>query len=296
MTIFQSVCPVCSSDATAFAIKAKDYTVSGEEFEIWECSQCTVRFTQNIPDANSIGHYYRSEQYISHSDNTEGLVGTLYYAVRTQTLRQKKELVKKFTKLKSGTLLDIGAGVGAFAGVMKENDWQVTALEPDAKARETALSKYDQQLQDTSELFDLPENRFDAVTMWHVLEHVHDLDGYAKKIHSLLKSAGKLFIAVPNYTSGDAKKYQQYWAAYDVPRHLYHFSPASMKTLLTRHGFKLVNMKPMWFDSFYVSMLSEKYKRGNLAMLPAITSGVISNLKAFSHTEKCSSVIYIAGK
>jgi 2-polyprenyl-3-methyl-5-hydroxy-6-metoxy-1,4-benzoquinol methylase len=286
-------CLCCGSIAVDKAVDCIDYTVSNKSFEVWQCANCTFRFTQQVPDAAHIGVYYQSENYISHSDTQKGLVNTLYHRVRKFTLKTKAALVKKVTGLAQGNLLDVGAGTGAFAHTMQQGGWHLTALEPDDTARQNALSNYKIQLDEPVKLFSLPGSQFDAITMWHVLEHVHDLAGYLERFKIILKPDGRLIVAVPNHTSHDAAVYQQFWAAYDVPRHLYHFSPESMKQLLSKHGFVVEKMKPMWFDSFYVSMLSEKYKNGRSNFLKAMWVGLISNLKAVVDSSKCSSVIYI---
>jgi 2-polyprenyl-3-methyl-5-hydroxy-6-metoxy-1,4-benzoquinol methylase len=289
-------CPSCTSAAISKTMACKDYTVSGESFEIWECGDCTLRFTQKIPDLNEIGNYYKSEAYISHTDTRKGLINTLYHTIRKRTLRGKQSLVSKETGLKSGMLLDIGAGTGAFAHHMKSAGWEVVALEPDEAARKNALAIHQLDMRRAEELWQLDAASFDAITMWHVLEHVHDLKGYMRQLEVLLKPAGKAFIAVPNYTSSDAAHYGEYWAAYDVPRHLYHFSPASMRALVKPFGFHLTGIKPMWYDSFYVSMLSEKYRTGSNNYISAFTTGVRSNLNAMRDPERCSSLIYIIAK
>ena len=205
-------------------------------------------------------------------------------------------MVKRFTAKKKGNILDIGSGTGAFLHTMRLANWQITGLEPDETARQKALELYGVQLNSPENLYALPPNNFDAVTMWHVLEHVHDLHGYINQINNLLKRGGKIFIAVPNYTCYDEEIYKEYWAAYDVPRHLYHFSPGAMKELLELHGLSIEAVKPMWYDSFYVSLLSEKYKTGKPNPAKAFLNGILSNSKALINTKKCSSVIYIASK
>jgi 2-polyprenyl-3-methyl-5-hydroxy-6-metoxy-1,4-benzoquinol methylase len=289
-------CVCCGSVVISKVFCCKDYTVSQQLFEVWQCYNCSFRFTQSVPDAAAIAPYYQSSAYVSHSDTKEGLVNKLYHIVRNHTLISKKNLVKKVTGLKHGVLLDVGAGTGAFANTMQSAGWNVTGLEPDTTARENALVVHKLQLQQPDNLYTFPENTFDAITMWHVLEHVHDLHGYLEKYLQILKPAGRLVIAVPNYCSYDGQTYTQCWAAYDVPRHLYHFSPKSMETLLDRKGFALEAVKPMWFDSFYVSMLSEKYKKGTNNYLMAFFNGLMSNIKALGDTKKCSSVIYIIRK
>ncbi|MGQ0738799.1 MAG: class I SAM-dependent methyltransferase [Bacteroidota bacterium] len=275
-------------------MSAKDYTVSGETFQIWECSGCLLRFTQDIPGASAILPYYKSENYISHTNTSKGFINRMYQSVRKKTLKQKRKLVQQVTALQKGSLLDIGSGTGAFAHEMKHAGWQVTGLEPDAGARKTAKDLFDIDLSDTGKFFVLPASAFDAITLWHVLEHVHDLHGYMSKLKSVLKDNGRLFIAVPNYTSQDASIYKEYWAAYDVPRHLYHFSPASMQVLVEKHGMKIIAYYPMWYDSYYISMLSSKYKNGKTNFIASFFSGLRSNLKAWGNVKRCSSVIYIA--
>jgi 2-polyprenyl-3-methyl-5-hydroxy-6-metoxy-1,4-benzoquinol methylase len=193
-------------------------------------------------------------------------------------------------------LLDIGAGTGTFAAVMQKAGWKVTGLEPDAIARENALKNHKLQLQTLNELFSFSDQRFDVITLWHVLEHVHELHNYIETLHRILKDEGVLIIAVPNYTSFDAAVYKEYWAAYDVPRHLYHFSPAGMKQLMHQHNFHVRQFKPMWFDSFYVVMLSEQYKTGRNNLIRAMWNGWVSNMNALGDKKKCSSVIYIIRK
>ena len=266
-----------------------------EYFEIWECTACTCRFTQSVPGSEDIGRYYQSENYISHSDTKAGLINSLYHIVRKMTLRKKKRLVTKSVGVVKGRILDVGCGTGAFLHTMKEAGWETTGLEPDLLAREKAKELYGLILQPSHELFNLPLHSFDAITLWHVLEHVHSLHEYLSQLQKLLRPGGKIFIAVPNYTSYDASFDQENWAGYDVPRHLYHFSPLAMTTVLLQHEFNLEKIKPMWFDSFYVSMLSEKYLTGKDNIIRAGWNGYVSNFKAFFDKEKCSSIIYIAG-
>ena len=294
--ILYDKCLCCGSIDIKRSFSAIDYTVSKENFEIWECGQCTFRFTQNVPDSEHIGPFYQSTAYVSHSDTKVGLINRLYHFARNLTLKSKYSLVNKVTGLKQGTLLDYGAGTGAFSHFMKMNEWNVTGIEPDDNARSNALKSYDLQLEKLSQLGQLQPSSFDAITLWHVLEHVHDLYGTLEHFQLLLKTSGKLLIAVPNYTSYDAHHYKEYWAAYDVPRHLYHFSPQSLEMLLESQGFVLEKKFPMWFDSIYVSMLSEQYKHGKNHYINAVWIGLISNLKALLNAGKCSSIIYVFKK
>lgn len=290
-------CPVCASANIVFKLNATDYTVSQKSFAIWHCNDCTLRFTQDVPEQNAIGPYYQSDNYISHSDIKKGFINTLYHLVRKRTLDKKRDLIIDQLGMTKGELLDIGCGTGAFLNTMKTAGWGITGLEPDDTARKKANDLYSIAPQSPEKLFELKQGTYHAITMWHVLEHVHELHAYIKQLANLITANGKIFIAVPNYTSKDADIYQEYWAAYDVPRHLYHFSPESMQQLLKTYNLKITSIKPMWYDSFYVSMLSEKYKnngKGNI--VKAFINGLISNLKAMGDKSKCSSVIYIISK
>lgn len=243
-----------------------------------------------------IGMYYKAESYVSHTDTKAGFVNALYHKVRKITLNEKERLIKKGTGVQTGNLLDIGAGTGAFCKHMQDAGWSVTGLEPDELTRSRASELYGVTLGAGDELFGLSAQSFDAVTLWHVLEHVHALHEYIEQIKKVLAPNGRAFIAVPNYTSYDAGVYKQFWAAYDVPRHLYHFSPSSLSVLLMKHQLSLLAVKPMWYDSFYVSMLSEQYKNNAAGYFRAFGVGLLSNCKALLNKRRCSSVIYVIGK
>lgn len=296
LMIHHHTCPLCNDHSIRFDFSAIDHTVSGETYEVWRCNNCQGLFTQDVPEEDQIGKYYNSEDYISHSDTKEGWINAAYHQVRNITLNNKKSLIEKETGIAAGTLLDVGCGTGAFLNKMNKGGWKVAGVEPDPGARETAADQYGLQISPSGNLSNLPPAHYDAITLWHVLEHVHDIHGYLQQLVRLLKPDGKLFIAVPNYTSADARQYKETWAAFDVPRHLYHFSPHSMNILLSRHGLKIRKMKPMWFDSFYVSMLSEKNSHRDGNILSAFAAGLKSNINALTNSTQCSSLIYIASK
>jgi 2-polyprenyl-3-methyl-5-hydroxy-6-metoxy-1,4-benzoquinol methylase len=291
-----SACPVCNNGNINPLLTVKDHSVSKEEFVVWQCSNCTLRFTQDVPDENNIGRYYKSEDYISHTNTDKGFVNKAYQKVRDYTLQQKAKLIIEETGQDRGSLLDIGSGTGAFLNTMKEKGWQVKGVEPDEDARRLAKQLYGLSIDGPASINELSDQSFDAITLWHVLEHVHHLHEYVEQLKRLLKPQGKLFIAVPNYQSKDAAAYRLYWAAYDVPRHLYHFSPKSIDVLMQQHGLKIEKQKPMWFDSFYISMLSSKYKNGKTNYPAAVINGIKSNLAALANKENCSSLIYIISK
>ncbi len=289
-------CPVCHSTEIISVLQVKDYSVSGELFEVVECKSCTLRFTQDVPGVEAITPYYKSENYISHTNTSSGVINKLYHFVRNKTLQAKRKLIERETGLQQGILLDAGSGIGSFVNEMNLHGWATTGLEPDGDARKVAADIYNIILEDSSAFHELPAAQYDAITLWHVLEHVHDLQDYIQQLKKLLKEKGKLFIAVPNYTAYEAKKYNNYWAAYDVPRHLYHFSPKAMQVLLERNGMKLLKYKRMPYDSFYISLLSSKYKNGKTNWASAFVNGLFSNLKALGEKKKSSSIIYVIEK
>ncbi len=292
--IHYTQCPVCAAENFHNVISAKDYTVSQQQFQIMECDNCHLRFTNDVPGQAEIGPYYKSENYISHSDTNKGIINRLYHIVRGITINGKRNTIKHFTKKNKGTILDIGCGTGVFLKSMKDAGWTVTGLEPDAGARKIANESNGINASGPEKLFEFSPHSFDTITLWHVLEHVHELHAYIEQIKNLLVPGGYVFIAVPNYTSYDAAYYKAHWAAYDVPRHLYHFSPVSMVNLLNNHGLTLKKILPMWFDSFYVSMLSEQYRSGENNYFNAVLRACISNMEAIGNVNKCSSLIYVA--
>ncbi|MFA9206023.1 MAG: class I SAM-dependent methyltransferase [Burkholderiaceae bacterium] len=286
-------CPICNKEDISNLLHTKDYSLTGEDFQIIQCSHCTLEYTDPAPSKEAITPYYNFPSYISHTDTKEGFVNQIYHKVRNHTLTKKTNWVQSLFTGHKGQLLEVGAGTGAFAHSMSKKGWKLTALEPDESSRNKALENYNIQLLPIEKLYDLESASFEVITLWHVLEHVHDLNEYMKTFQRLLKPNGRLIIAVPNYTSYDAGYYKKYWAAYDVPRHLYHFSPLSMHYLAKKHKMSIVQKLPMWFDSFYVSLLSEKYKKsGFFGMMRAFFIGCLSNLKALHNTDRGSSMIY----
>jgi predicted SAM-dependent methyltransferase len=170
----------------------------------------------------------------------------------------------------------------------------VSGIEPDPDARAAAQRLHGIALKTEQSLKEFNAASFSVITLWHVLEHLHDLNDNISSIKRLLKDSGKLIVAVPNHTSYDAQYYKEYWAAYDVPRHLYHFNPDSIGRLFEKHGFVLETTKPMKWDAYYVSMLSEKYKSGSTNYLNSFFRAFVSNARA--HHSRFSSQIYILSK
>ena len=286
-----TTCPVCGGESSKKVMDCIDYTVSRETFSIVQCTKCGFKYTNPRPDDKEIGKYYESEEYVSHSNSKKGLINTVYHWVRNYSLRKKVELIN--SQSKKGNLLDIGCGTGEFLSTAVANGWKGQGIEPNDKARNQAISNHKLNVLPESGIASLQNNNFDVITMWHVLEHVHTLNERVLEIYALLKPGGKAIIAVPNCTSYDASVYGKEWAAYDVPRHLYHFTPETMKALFRKHKMDFVQSYPMKFDSFYVSMLTEKNVHKQNRLLPAFLNGFKSNLKTKNDAEKYSSVIYV---
>ena len=289
-------CPVCGGNTFEPFLTSSDFFVTGETFGIKKCSKCGFKITEEIEDEENIGPYYQSEEYISHSNTAKGLVNAAYHRVRGYMLGQKRRLVQKASGLKNGQLLDVGTGTGFFPNEMQRHGWNVTGTEKSSDARDFAKTVFNLDLLPAEALFNLTEQQFDIITLWHVLEHIHRLNETMNTFSRLLKNKGKLIIAVPNHSSYDALHYREFWAAWDVPRHIWHFAPEQMKTLGEKHGFTLTDVHTMPFDSFYVSLLSEKYKKSKLALFNGTFHGFISWFTSIFKPGKCSSVIYVFAK
>ncbi len=267
-------------------IKTKDFSVSGETFELFKDDNLDMLVTR--PQPENLSTYYESEDYISHTDSKKSFLDRLYQSVKRVNLKNKVQLIEnQLNKTKS--LLDIGAGTGDFLLFAKTKGFLVVGVEPSPKARQLSTEKGIPLLERLDEVAD---QKFDAITLWHVLEHLPNLDQQITNMVSLLNDDGVLVIAVPNFKSYDAKHYGSHWAAFDVPRHLWHFSKTSITKLFDPHGLEVIAIKPMWFDSFYVSLLSEKYKGNKIYWLSAFFIGLVSNISAI-FTKEHSSLIYI---
>lgn len=267
-------------------LSVKDYLVSGESFDLVHDTDLDFLKTFPQPKVEELPKYYESQEYISHTDEKRGLFSSLYQLVKKWSLQKKAKLILQQSG-EVGSLLDVGAGTGDFLKVVKEKGWQVHGMEPNKNAAKLALEK---GIDLKASLNDFEGKQFDVVTLWHVLEHIPDLEETVLKLAALVKPQGTLIIAVPNFKSFDAKHYGKFWAAYDVPRHLWHFSKESMKNLFAEN-FQLKTIEPMIFDSFYVSLLSEKYKTGRKFSLKAFWIGLFSNIKA-KRSKEYSSHIY----
>ena len=285
-------CPICTTEMK-FKFVTKDYLVTGESFDIVECEACSIRTTTPFPDKKIIGNYYSSDDYISHDDKVSGIFDSIYGLVRTYQLNKKKKLIGKYFNKSNGKVLDIGCSAGDFLQYMKENHWNINGVDTSNKARKIANKKLNIKVMDPKDWINNKE-KYDVITCWHSLEHVHEPWVYLDKIKKSLTLDGFLIVALPNYQSTDAKIYKEFWAAYDTPRHLYHFTIKSMNKTIKPHGLNIESIYRMNFDPFYVSMLSAKH------MGKSFMSGLINGFKSWTLSifskDKCSSLIFIIKK
>jgi len=284
-------CPVCNNSDYKEFLKTKDFFLSQEDFSVFYCEKCGYKFTYPEPSPEIIGNYYKSAEYVSHSDTKKGVFFQLYHIVKNYTLKNKFNLVNKYAA--KGNILDYGCGTGDFLKAFKDNNWNCFGVEPDAQTRQYAAEKQNLNIISPENIDILEKKSFDVISLWHVLEHIPDLNEKIKSFKSLLKDSGTLVIAVPNCDSYDAAYYEKYWAAYDVPRHLHHFNKKTLSLLLDKNGFEIIKIKNMLFDSYYVSMLSEKYKKTTLGFFKGSIVGLISNLKTIGKKRYASSFIFI---
>ena len=269
-------------------LSVKDCSVSGEIFELYKDENLDMLITTPKPKPEDLGRYYESDDYISHTDGKRSVFEKMYHFIKNIALNNKIKLINSLSENK-GNLLDVGAGTGDFLLRAKQDNWNTTGAEPSEKARDIAAKKDISLFENTAAL---ENNSFDVITMWHVLEHVSDLDFQIKELKRLLKPNGHIIIAVPNFNSYDAKYYGAFWAAFDVPRHLWHFSKTAIKKLFENENMHLEKILPMQFDAFYVSLLSEKYKTGKMNFAKAFMIGLRSNAKPKQNFEY-SSHIYV---
>lgn len=290
------ICPLCGSEKIELKLKTLDYSITGKPFELLQCKQCAFVFTGKAPLENEAGPYYQGEAYISHSNNREGLVNRMYHLGRTWMLKRKHKMILGLNKT-PGKLLDIGTGTGYFPHFMQRKGYEVSGVEKSQHAREFAKEQFNLKIESPKIFLEGTAREFyDIITLWHVLEHLYDPDKYLTRIRSILKNSGFLVIALPNHNSYDADFYKGFWAGYDVPRHLWHFTPDTFLQLAEKNGFHLVRMKRLPLDSFYISILSEKYKKGSAPWFSGILRGKISLLKSLQNIKRSSSVIYILQK
>lgn len=283
-------CPWCGSNKAQINLWLKDEFLTKKDFHICECLNCGLLYTMPRPSKEKIGAYYKSDEYYSHQENKKGFVPRLYEAIKKINLKHKFRLASR--DLPVGKLLDIGCGVGDFLHVAENKGWQCTGVEPSEEAREIARQRIKGDLLYSEDLEQLPDQSFDLITMWHVLEHVDDLKWQVAQLQRLIKPNGRIVIAVPNYRSYDGRFYNAYWTAYDVPRHLNHFNKTVITKIFKTSGLSLVSMDKLVWDAYYISFMSEQYKHHFMPLVRGVFRGLVSNAKA-RRSGEWSSLVYV---
>ena len=286
-------CPLCGSSNHIVYLSTQDYFLSGEYFKINECSVCGHLFTNPQPTGEHIGKYYKSDRYLSHKENPESLFERMYASVRWLNLRTKYKQVT--AGLSGGKLLDYGCGRGDFLAIASGRKWECIGIEQDEDARKIAEKSHNLKVLPTNAPVDTFQSQFDLITMFHVLEHIPDLHSIMNNLNNWLKDNGRLAIALPNPRSYDALHYGQYWAAWDVPRHLHHFKTETIIRLAGQYGLQLKTVHAMYWDAFFVSVLSEEYKKSKLPLIKSVAIGFLSNFKAM-RSKQFSSLLYLFSK
>ncbi|NOU46403.1 MAG: methyltransferase domain-containing protein [Bacteroidales bacterium] len=287
--ILLTECPWCGSVDIKQGKTIIDFFLTKEKFALGSCDKCGLVFTNPRPKSDNLSRYYESDKYYSHTSNQAGIIPFIYRRIKEINLKTKFKQVT--IGLTGGKVLDIGCGTGDFLAVCQRAGFEVSGIEPNPMAAEFAAAKIHRRIFDPSQSNELLDSEFDLITMWHVLEHVSDLKVQILELYRLTKSGGKVVIALPNYLSFDAMHYDENWAAWDVPRHLYHFSKQVIDGMMKENGFESGKCYPMKWDAFYVSMLSEQNRGSALGIVRAFAIGLISNIRA-RRKKNYSSMVY----
>ena len=290
-----NTCIVCGSLKSLKLYDCIDKVSSNEKFNIVYCQECSFQYTQNRPTLLEAGKYYLSDKYVSHTDNKKSFIISLYRTIRNLNLKWKLKIINKLNGNKNGYILDYGCGLGNFLSYCKENGWLTNGMDISEEARREVKKRYDINVYENKELFNTNKNKYDIITLWHVLEHVYNIDETIEGLKNSIKEEGYILIALPNNNSYDALKYKENWDAYDVPRHIWHFNKKSVEKLFLKHGLILIDTKPMVFDSYYVSIRSEMHKGNKFHFIYGMFWGFISHLKAI-YSKEYSSQLYIFKK
>lgn len=291
-----TACPLCGSGSISLHIQTNDFFLTAEPFSLFRCRDCSFIFTQEHPAESEAGRYYASDQYLSHNDSAKGITSYLYRLSRDFMLGRKQKIIEKHTGLKSGSLLDIGCGTGHLLNKMKRKGWNVRGIEINRNAADYATKKFSLEIIDPKNISSLPSAGFDCITLWHVLEHFEDPYAYFSEISRMLKAGGTCITALPNCNSFDAGHYRKFWAAWDVPRHLWHFSPYTFQIFARKSGFELIKVRSLPLDVFYISILSEKYRGSRLHFLTGAIMGKWFWFRSMFDLKRSSSLVYILRK
>ena len=289
-------CPLCGASEQIPYANCTDFTVSKESFTLMRCQSCGVVYTLDPPSEEQMCRYDKLNLKLKLGDSPTGLTSRLYYHVRSRMLRKKARIVESQAYRTSGSLLNYGAKTGFFSHKMERRGWKVTSVEKYHEERLFSLEMFHHRMIDVPDMALLQAGTFDVITMWHVFEHSHHPNELLDRFYELLRPGGILVMACPNIRSTDAMHYGPYWAAYDVPRHLWHFNPNSITGLAYRHGFTLMHHEKMPYDRFYISILSERHLRHRMAFLRGMLQGLRSWRISITKRGRSSSLVYVFRK
>ena len=269
-------CPACGSPDIGSYTTITDHYYSKENFDIAACKGCGLRFTQNRPAPEEIGRYYDSENYASHDSGKKASVFLkVYQMARDYMLGLKFNLVRQF-KPEWKQVLDYGTGEGFFTEYLLKKGKDASGIEPSAVARENFKSRTGKTL--FEDIDALPADKtFQVITLWHVLEHIHTLRETMEKLTERLEQKGIIVIAIPNQKAKDLEAFGPHWAAWDVPRHLYHWDTDSLSAFMKSLGLVRIHTGQLPLDPFYIGMISARYA-GKGAV-----SGILTGLKSYFH-------------
>lgn len=291
-----SVCPACQATTATDLFQARDHLVSGREFLIRRCTNCGMGWTVDPPAEEDAGKYYVSDEYISHTDSKQSLADRLYHLARGFMLKRKGKLVDSAVGKSAGIMMDFGSGTGYFAAFMQQRGWQVTGIELSEMARNYSVERFGIRAIGPQQVRDLPSASADCVTFWHVLEHLYDPAGWMDEVKRILKDDGRCIIALPNFASADAEWFGKRWAALDVPRHLWHFSPQAFREFAEKQGFVCESTSALPLDLFYISLLSYRNDGKGMPLARGVLTGVVIALRSLFRRDSASSLVYVLSK
>jgi len=231
------------------------------QFRLVRCLGCGLIYLSPRPPEEETESFYQADGYdpFITLSKPKSTVEKLYSVSRRFTLRWKAKLVHKLVN-KGGSILDLGCSTGEFLLCLRE-DYKVEGIEPEARAARFAREHFGLNAHtgtlDTT-IAGLEQAPYDLITMWHVLEHIPNPVSAITQLKTLLKPGGSILFALPNIGSADAGFYGEQWVALDTPRHLWHFTPASLDKLMAKCGFKRVQSGMLPLDTFYNCLMSEQ--------------------------------------
>lgn len=259
-------CNLCGSTEAEVAITAQDFLLERPDAQVQfvKCDRCGLFYQNPRPTPEEMMSHYPSnyEPFDLHPDDERS--SRLERIAVNYGLSKRRGLILRYRK--SGRILDVGCATGLFLHVMNmDANWDAHGVEPNNYAATIAQERYGLNVHHgTLEQAQYPARSFDVVTLWDVLEHVHDPAATLDEIHRILKSDGLLILRVPNGISRDAGLFKETWAGWDPPRHLYVFTPDTLTKLLAKQGYAILDLRSRSgsYPTFVLSLRFWLSKRG----------------------------------